>query len=198
VTANTSTGEVVDSVSVFLNRGGARFRRLLDYRKIDLQLGFSSVAVGDLNGDGRPDIATGNDTNPGTDSVLINGGNGRFRKRFDYVTGRGEEASGARIVAIADLNGDRKPELVTARAETKSVSVLINAAGRCAVPDLRRETLLAAKREIALTNCRLGEIRRVYTNRVKAGRVVSQRPSAGTVLRKGGKVDLVVSRGRKR
>ena len=116
--------------------------------------------------------------------MLINSGNGRFLRRFDYVTGRGEEASGPRIIAIADLNGDRKPELVTARDTTKSVSVLINATGRCAVPDVRRKTVLAAKREIARTKCRLGEIHRVYSNRVKAGRVVSERPDPGRCCRR--------------
>jgi len=198
VTANTSTGETVDSVSVFLNKGSGLFRRQLDYRKAGLELGFGSVAIGDLNGDGRPDVATGNDTDPGTDSILINRGDGRFQPRFDYVTGRGEEASGARTIAIADLNGDGTPELVTARDTTKSVSVLINALGRCAVPDVMRKTVRAAKRELARTNCRLGKIRLGYSNRVKTGRVLSERPRAGTVLPRGGKVDVVVSRGRKR
>jgi PASTA domain len=96
------------------------------------------------------------------------------------------------------LNGDRKPELVTARDTSKSVSVLINAAGRCAVPDVRRTTVSAAKQAIARTNCRLGKIRGAYSHRVKAGRVISERPRSGTVVPKGSRVDLVVSRGRKR
>jgi hypothetical protein len=96
------------------------------------------------------------------------------------------------------LNGDRKPELVTARDTSKSVSVLINAAGRCAVPDVRRTTVSAAKQGIARTNCRLGKIRGAYSHRVKAGRVISERPRPGTVVPKGSRVDLVVSRGRKR
>jgi predicted NUDIX family NTP pyrophosphohydrolase len=198
VTANTGTGELVNSVSILLNKGSGNFRRL-DYRvKAGLQLGFGSVAVADLNADGRPDVATGNDTDPGTDSVLINRGDGVLRGRFDFVTGRSEQAWGARTIAIADLNGDRKPELVTARDTSKSVSVLINAFGRCAVPDVRRKQLAAAREEIVQSNCRLLRVDARYSRTIKAGRVVAERPMPGTVLPKGGKVDIVVSRGPKR
>ena len=137
--------------------------------KAGIQLGFGSVAVADLNGDGRPDVATGSDTDPGTDSVLINRGDGRLRGRFDFVTARSEQASGARTIAIADLYGDRKPELVTARDTSKSVSVLINAFGRCAVPDVRRKQLAAAREVIARSNCRLRRVEARYSRTIKAG-----------------------------
>jgi FG-GAP-like repeat len=72
----------------------------------------SSVAIGDLNGDGRPDLATANAglNNDGkTVSVLLNKHDGSFRAKRDYATGRGPFS-----VAIGDLNGDRKPDLATA------------------------------------------------------------------------------------
>ena len=77
-----------------------------------------SVAIGDLNGDGKPDLATANSYSK-TVSVLQNRGDGSFRARHDYATGRSPWS-----VAIGDLNGDRKPDLATANDGT--VSVLLN------------------------------------------------------------------------
>src|SRR5437660_12628892 len=51
-----------------------------------------SVAIGDLNGDRKPDLAIPNigslPANIGTVSVLTNKGNGRLRGKRDYRTGR--------------------------------------------------------------------------------------------------------------
>ena len=78
--------------------------------------GPSSVVIGDLDGDGKPDLAvSGYRTN--RVSVLRNtcvGGvidNGCFSPRVDFV--RPSSAGYATQIAIADLNGDGKPELVT-------------------------------------------------------------------------------------
>jgi beta-lactam-binding protein with PASTA domain len=59
-------------------------------------------------------------------------------------------------------------------------------------------TLAAAKRVLARINCRVRKVSTAYSKRVKKGRVLSQKPSFGAVLPKGGRVNLVVSRGRKR
>ncbi len=75
--------------------------------------------------------------------------------------------------------------------------MLLNTPGLCTVQNVKGKTLLAAKRTIARANCRVGKIRRAYSD-FKRGRVISQKPRPGTVLPGGGKVNLVVSRGRKR
>ncbi len=83
------------------------------------------MAIGDLNGDGKPDLATANpgpDLNPATTvSVLLNRGDGSFRPRLDYKT-RGSPGS----VAIGDLNGDSKLDLATANPGAGTASVLLN------------------------------------------------------------------------
>ena len=70
-----------------------------------------------------------------------------------------------------------------------------------ALPDRRTSTGLtpaAAKQQLARVNCRMGKVSRRYVKGVKKGLVFSQKPRFGAVLRGGGKVNLVVSRGRKR
>jgi hypothetical protein len=70
----------------------------------DYDVGFSasSVAVGDLNGDGKADIvASGQD---GV-HVLLNDGSGQFPTVAKY-------AAGIYGVALADLDGDGKPDIV--------------------------------------------------------------------------------------
>jgi hypothetical protein len=81
------------------------------------------VAIGELNGDGKPDLATADfDTN--TVSVLLNLGHDSFRPKKQYATGRHPMS-----VAIGGLNGDGKPDLATANLDANTVSVLLNRGG---------------------------------------------------------------------
>src|SRR5688500_17892699 len=70
----------------------------------------SSVAIGDLNGDVRPELATAN-VRPSAVSVLLSWGIGRYQARRHYAPGRGPSS-----VAIGDLNADGRPDLATANA----------------------------------------------------------------------------------
>jgi predicted NUDIX family NTP pyrophosphohydrolase len=105
------------TVSVLLNRGDGSFQAKRDYRT-----GWNpnAVAIGDLNGDRRPDLAIANGFASAV-SVLMNRGDGTFRAKRDYATGRGPYS-----IAIGDLNGDRKPDLATAYPRSHTVSVLLN------------------------------------------------------------------------
>jgi hypothetical protein len=82
----------------------------------------SSVAVADLSGDRKRDLAVANES--GTVSVLLNNGRGRFKTRRAYRAGRNPAA-----VVSADFNGDRKPDLAVANAGGNSVSILLNEGG---------------------------------------------------------------------
>ena len=75
--------------------------------------------------------------------------------------------------------------------------MLLNTPGLCTVQNVKRQTLPATRRMIARANCRVGKIRRAYSKTVRKGRVISQKPGFGAVLPGGGKVNLVVSRGRR-
>jgi hypothetical protein len=79
-----------------------------------------SVAVGDLNGDGLPDLAAANSGSSNV-SVMLGDGSGGFGGATNYDT-----HGSAKAVAIGDLNGDGKPDLVTANGGTyNDVSVLL-------------------------------------------------------------------------
>src|SRR5271167_3561780 len=66
----------------------------------------SSVAVGDLNGDGNLDLVVANfDT--GKISVLLGLGNGKFSTPIDYPVGKQPA-----FVLIGDVNGDGKLDVI--------------------------------------------------------------------------------------
>jgi hypothetical protein len=69
----------------------------------------SSVAVGDFNGDGVPDLAVANDTATGMVSILLGKGNGTFQAAQNYDTG-----SRASSAAVGDFNGDGHLDLAVA------------------------------------------------------------------------------------
>jgi choice-of-anchor C domain-containing protein len=83
-----------------------------------------SVAIGDLNGDGLPDlvVSTGGSGPPNTGAVavLLGNGDGSFRPEGSYPTG-----SYTSWVAIGDLNGDGRPDIVTANEGSSDVTVLV-------------------------------------------------------------------------
>jgi len=81
-----------------------------------------SVTTGDLNGDGKLDLAVANET-ADTVSVLLGNGNGTFQTKVDDAVG-----SQPLSVTTGDLNGDGKVDLATANANADSVSVLLNGA----------------------------------------------------------------------
>jgi len=78
-----------------------------------------SVAVGDFNGDGKPDIVTGNQ-NAKKVSVLLGNGDGTFQKQMSYVTGNTPT-----FVAVGDFNGDGKLDLAVVNYSDNTVSVLL-------------------------------------------------------------------------
>jgi beta-lactam-binding protein with PASTA domain len=67
----------------------------------------------------------------------------------------------------------------------------------CTVPRLRGQTVAVAKRSLAKRGCAMGRVSRAYSRRVRRGRIVGQRPGPGLRLRRGAKVAVVVSRGRR-
>ena len=83
------------------------------------------VATGDLNGDGKPDLAVGN-LGSNTVSVLLNttapgAATPSFANQVQFPTGVQSQG-----VAVADLNDDGKPDLAVANPGSGNISVLLN------------------------------------------------------------------------
>ena len=68
----------------------------------------------------------------------------------------------------------------------------------CVVPSVRGRAFASAKTALTRAHCKVGKVKRRYSAKVKRGRVISQRPRAGARLAELAKVDLVVSRGKRR
>ena len=80
-----------------------------------------ACALGDFNGDSKPDLAVANNSSRNI-SVLMGNGDGTFGAKTDYDVGLN-----AYGVVVVDLNGDNKLDLVAATAFsiTSNVSVLL-------------------------------------------------------------------------
>ncbi len=78
-----------------------------------------TVAIADVNGDGKRDVVTVN-TGADTISVLLGTGSGSFGLRTDFPTG-----SLPHGLVIADFNGDAKLDIVVANTGADTVSVFL-------------------------------------------------------------------------
>ncbi len=115
------------SVSVLINTGTPGAVTPVFAAKVDFAVGSSpkSVALGDLNGDGMPDIVVA-DNGASTVSILLNtmtagAATPTFAAKTDLATGVGPCS-----VAVADLNGDGVPDIASANEYSATVSILIN------------------------------------------------------------------------
>jgi FG-GAP-like repeat len=77
-----------------------------------------TLAAGDLNGDGRPDLVVGDVL--GGVHVMSNNGSGSFTLVPPLAAG-----SGLRCLILADVNGDAALDIVTASTAVDTVSVLL-------------------------------------------------------------------------
>jgi hypothetical protein len=99
-------------VAVYLGKGDGTFQTPVLYSTIDPNhpgnTNAYGMAVGDLSGDGKPDIAV---TQSNGMVVLPNNGNGTFGAATYYDNGLSHQSEIG--IAIGDVNGDKKNDIVT-------------------------------------------------------------------------------------
>jgi hypothetical protein len=102
-------------VSVLLGNGDGTFQTAVTYASTASYT--LSATVTDVNGDGKPDIVAASFcentdcvNSTGAVDVLLGNGDGTFQAAVNYVSG----GSYAIAVAVADVNGDSKPDIVVA------------------------------------------------------------------------------------
>jgi hypothetical protein len=151
-----------------------------------------NIVLADLNGDARPDLVGA--------GIAVNLGEGRFGQEVSYRSGE--------PIAVGDLNGDGRPDLVSEPYEDDfdpeggDIYVRINSPGLCNVQNVEERwpplTLAGAKRILERGHCRVGKVKWAFNPYFKKGLVASQKPAYGAVLPKGGKVRLVISKGKRK
>lgn len=119
-------------IRIFLGNGDGTFTRGKSY---STQAAPTSVASADFNGDGISDLAASKTTRArGKVSVLAGAGDGTFQKLTQPPSYR--VGPNPLRVTAADLNGDRRPDLVVANAgeanssDVNTVTVLLNTGDR--------------------------------------------------------------------
>lgn len=124
VVANSDTAHVTTgALNVFIGKGDGTFRTATTY---DFGRGAASVAVADLNGDGKVDLAVSTfdrTTIPGpaTVSVFLGNGDGTFGAPNAFVTG----AAGS--IIAEDFDGDGQVDIAVASSVNNTVSLLLGA-----------------------------------------------------------------------
>ena len=119
---------------MLLGNGDGTFQPAVDRNAVGGPLG---IVVGDLNGDGRPDLAI--TTTAAGAGVMLGNGNATLQPTNNFFAG-----GDPRAIAVGDLNGDGRLDMVTANYDGSStVGVLLNTSSCATVTPTSTNTPMA-------------------------------------------------------
>ncbi|CAF1001333.1 unnamed protein product [Adineta steineri] len=116
--------QLANNVGVLFNHDDSEF----DYETLrpnEYLSGPAYISVVDVNNDAKLDIIVAN-TMRNNVGVLLNDGFDQFPSVKHYDTGKSTNLSG---IAVVDINGDKKPDIIVTTQNTNSVSVFLNSGG---------------------------------------------------------------------
>ena len=120
IDCDTSCGS--KTIGVLLGNGDGTFQTAVSYDSGGFNS--SSVAIADVNADGKPDLAvtlgcgTSASCTAGSVSVLLGNGDGTFKAAMAYPLLSGDVATNG--VVVADVNADGKPDLLVSNSCAES------------------------------------------------------------------------------
>jgi hypothetical protein len=122
-----ATGFATASVSVLMNTTVAGAASPAFSAKTDFTVGTSpvSVAIGDFNGDGRPDMVTANAASASVSVLLNSTAAGAATPSFTAATNFGTAANPYSLT-VKDFNSDGKPDIAVVSNSAAVVSILLN------------------------------------------------------------------------
>lgn len=119
--SNSDKPFATGGVSVLLGTGSGAFQSYRSYVypfTPQFVLTPNAIAAGDFNNNNRPDLALSFDFTPFI-AIMLDDGQGELIQPSSFLDAGGSVAS----VAISDLNGDSKADLVTANRDTNNISI---------------------------------------------------------------------------
>jgi FG-GAP-like repeat len=124
-----------NTVSVLLGNGDGTFQTPQTFSDPGIPHPYF-VAVGDFNGDGKPDLVISNELDAPTVSVLLGKGDGTFQPAQDFAVDNDPV-----FVAVSALSGNGGLDLAVANLHTLNISVLLGTAGSLSTLTLNPSTV---------------------------------------------------------